>query len=112
MVTPAPTETEDPQQAISLPRLLKRAVFGVMLLGIAVGLRFGLPNLPFVRQRLAIQELERAGARFRTAQSDPRAYPKRLALFDTPTSVNFGGRAVNDADLVGLDDLTTLKQVS
>jgi len=88
-----------------VPRPLWIGVATIVMVVIAVGLRFG---LPIYRQRLAIREIERLGGVVETQDGGPELLrgwigDSRMSIFDRVICVRFqGGGQVPDAGLAEL----------
>ncbi len=99
--------------AIRLPRPLWSGVAAVVLIVLGIGLRIG---LPFYRQHVAIQEIDRAGGTVGIKERGPewlraRLGDERMELFYEVRSVFLGGSDATDATLAYVTSLPSLEEL-
>ncbi|MSR56513.1 MAG: hypothetical protein EXS05_02430 [Planctomycetaceae bacterium] len=113
MSTPAnPITGESRRFPIPLPNLLWLFLATVVLIIVAIGLQFGLPNY---RQQAALREIERLGGSVQSREGGPAWLRRRIGDgwmigFDEVDRVVFY-ETITDADLVHLEPLTRLKEL-
>lgn len=99
--TPPPMSTESRRRTIRVPRPLWFFLPTVVLIVLAVGLRFG---VPVYRQQVAIDEIERLGGTVQMRPRGPvwlrdRVGDKRMKLFDEVVGLYLRDSRATDATL-------------